>query len=86
MFIIFTYDVNRKRVKKVMTICRKYLNHRQNSVFEGYITEAKLNRLKQEVEKVIDTNKDSVCIYKLGSTKYASIEQIGMSKVFDNII
>lgn len=39
MFVIVTYDVSQKCVTKVMKICRKYLNHIQNSVFEGMITD-----------------------------------------------
>ena len=48
MFVIVTYDVAQKRVTKTMKICRKYLTHVQNSVFEGMITEGKLNKLKPE--------------------------------------
>ena len=86
MFVILTYDVNKKRVQKVMKICRKYLHHVQNSVFEGDITEGKLQRLKKEIESVIVLNEDAICIYKLGSVKYASKEQIGTIKIFDNVI
>ena len=52
MFVIVTYDVATKRVAKVMKTCRKYLTHVQKSVFEGMITEGKLNRLK-ELEHVV---------------------------------
>lgn len=86
MFVIFTYDVNAKRVAKVMKTCRKYLNHIQNSVFEGMITDAKLERLKREVEKIIDKNTDSVCIYKISSIKYACKERIGMVRTAENVI
>ena len=48
MFVIVTYDVSTKRVSKVMKICRKYLMHIQRSVFEGMITESKMNKLKQD--------------------------------------
>lgn len=41
MFVILVYDINIKRNKKVLKICRRYLNHVQKSVFEGVITEAK---------------------------------------------
>lgn len=86
MFIILTYDINVKRVAKVMKICRKYLIHIQNSVFEGMISDAKLNKLKREVEQLIDKNVDAVCIYKIGSLKYASKEQIGYVTAHHNII
>ena len=33
MYVILTYDVNAKRVSKVMKICRKYLIHTSISMF-----------------------------------------------------
>lgn len=86
MFVILSYDINQKRVGKAMKICRKYLVHVQRSVFEGTITESKLKSLKQELEKIIDTNVDSVCIYEMESVKYIGKEQIGMVQTFSNII
>lgn len=86
MFVILTYDVKQKRVQKVMKICRKYLHHVQNSVFEGNITEVKLECLKREIQSAAHLDEDAVCIYKLGSVKYASKEQIGTIRMFDNII
>lgn len=86
MYIILTYDINKKRVGKAMKICRKYLFHLQKSVFEGTLTEAKLKKLKQELEKLIDPNTDSVCIYEMDSTKYIQKEQIGITQSFYNII
>lgn len=86
VYVILVYDVKKKRVQKVMKICRKYLNHLQNSVFEGNITEAKLTRLKGEIKNVIDVKTDSVCIFKLDSTKYVSKEQIGIITLYEHII
>ncbi len=86
MFVIFTYDIIAKRVAKVMKICRKYLIHIQNSVFEGMITEAKLEKLKTEVEKAIDWSVDSICIYKIGSLKYFGKERIGYTTEHNHII
>lgn len=86
MFVILSYDINQKRVGKAMKICRKYLVHVQRSVFEGTITESKLKSLKRELEKVIDTNVDSVCIYEMESVKYTGKEQIGIVQTFSNII
>lgn len=47
MYVILTYDVGAKRVSKVMKICRKYMVHVQKSVFEGNVTEAKLENLRK---------------------------------------
>ena len=86
MFVILTYDVASKRVSKVMKTCRKYLTHVQKSVFEGMITEGKLDQLKQELSRIIVSAEDEVCIYKLETVKYASKETIGVSKLNDNIL
>lgn len=86
MFVIVTYDINKKRVSKVKKVCQKYLNHVQLSVFEGNITESKLNKLKQELSKTIKVEIDQICIYQFDSLKYARKEQIGYCKVISNII
>ena len=86
MFVILSYDINQKRVGKVMKICRKYLAHVHRSVFEGTITEATLKRLKKELEHVINTEVDSICIYQMDSLKYTRKEQIGIVEEFSHII
>lgn len=85
MFVIVTYDVNAKRVQKVMKICRKYLTHVQRSVFEGVITEAQLKRMKKEIEKKIKTGEDQFCIYRFESLKYTQKEQLGVNMERGNI-
>lgn len=86
MYVVLVYDVRKQRVQKVMKICRKYLNHLQNSVFEGNITESKLTRLQGEIKNVIDVKTDSVCIFKMDSTRYISKEQIGVVPRYEHII
>ncbi len=80
MFIILVYNVGEKRVAKVLKKCRQYLYWVQNSVFEGEITPAKLKMLKEELKRIIDKTEDSVIIYNLRTTKYASREVIGLDK------
>ena len=86
MYIILVYDINKKRVSKVMKICRKYLYHVQNSVFEGTITPSKLELLKKQLQKVINTKEDKICIYHLGSLKYIRKEEIGKIRNISEII
>ena len=85
MFVILTYDVNTKRVNKVMKICRKYLSHEQNSVFEGVITEKNLNRLKRELERFIDVETDRISIYEMQTLKYTTKERIDLCIKDSNI-
>ena len=86
MFVILVYDVNAKRTNKVMKTCRKYLIHVQRSVFEGKITEAKLEKLKKEIKKICHADEDSVMIYKFDSLKYSTKEVIGLIMANDNIL
>lgn len=86
MFVILVYDVNQKRVAKVLKTARKYLNWVQNSVLEGDISEANLKKLKKELSLVMDLTEDSAIIYQLRSTRYSSREIIGVEKGTNDII
>jgi len=74
------YDVNQKRINKVLNTARKYLEWIQNSVLEGEITEAKFERLKREIELIIDEEEDSVIFYIMRTTKYSERQIIGIEK------
>lgn len=86
MFVILTYDVDKKRDGKMLKICRRYLRHSQKSVFEGIITESKLKHLKSEIKGIIKPDSDSVNIYLIGSLKYCAREQIGVFTPEINIL
>ncbi len=80
MFVILVYDVNQKRVGKVLKTARKYLNWVQNSVLEGEISEANLKKLKKELGMIMNVEEDSAIIYQLRTTKYSQREIIGIEK------
>ncbi|GAQ95513.1 CRISPR-associated protein Cas2 [Thermodesulfovibrio aggregans] len=86
MKVILVYDINEKRVAKVLKICRKYLHWVQNSVFEGEISEAKLVKLKMELKKIINENEDSVIIYTFRSAWYTNRETMGVKKGGEELI
>lgn len=86
MFVILVYDVEEKRVAKILKKCREYLTWVQNSVFEGEITEANLKKLKMELGRIIKKDADSVIIYQFNSLKYSSREVMGLDKNPQNII
>ncbi|NUU99258.1 CRISPR-associated protein Cas2 [Marinitoga sp. 1154] len=83
MFVILYYDANEKRVSKFLKICRKYLTWVQNSVFEGEITKAKLEKLKYELKIKVKDN-DSIIIYEFRSMNYSKREVIGIDKKENN--
>jgi CRISPR-associated protein Cas2 len=64
MFVILAYDVRSGRLSKVRKIAEKYLQPAQKSVFDGYLTDRALTKLKNEMENAIDCDADSVIIYK----------------------
>lgn len=86
MYIILTYDVNQKRVGKVLKTCRKYLTHVQRSVFEGWLTESSLKRLKRELDNLLIVSEDAVSIYQVENLKYTKKEQIGIVQEISHII
>lgn len=85
LFVIVVYDVGQKRVTKVLKTCRKYLNWVQNSVLEGEISKANFKKLKIEISKIIDEDKDSVIFYILRSTKYSERQLMGIKKGGDDM-
>jgi len=63
MYAILVYDVNQKRVGKMLKLCRRYLHWIQNSVFEGEITEVKMKELTHEMKEIMNERVDSVIIF-----------------------
>lgn len=80
MFIILVYDINEKRVGKVLKMCRKYLSWVQNSVFEGDISKASFVRLMGELESTIDPSVDSVIYYTFRGQNYTKRDILGIEK------
>jgi CRISPR-associated protein Cas2 len=87
MYVILVYDIEQKRVGKMLKLCRKYLHWIQNSVFEGEITEVKLKELLALACGIMDKQKDSIILFKSRQEKWLDKEVIGMEKnELDNII
>ncbi len=77
MRVLLVYDVDEKRLPAVHKVCRRYLYWVQNSVFEGELTRGRLNRLIQELERVIDRDYDSVVIYTFKGSAFLGRLQYG---------
>lgn len=80
MYVILVYDVGEKRVAKMLKLCRQYLNWIQNSVFEGEITPVKLKELLKRAQRIIDTESDSIIVFKSRESKWLDKEIIGLEK------
>jgi len=80
MYVILVYDINVKRVGKVLKTSRRYLTWVQNSVLEGELTEAAFQALLIDLNQIINEDEDSLLFYILGSQKYAERKSIGVKK------
>ena len=74
------YDVNVKRVSKILKVGRKYLNWIQNSLFEGELSKAQFECLKADLKNTINPQEDSVVFYVFRSTKYMDKQSLGIEK------
>lgn len=79
MYVVLVYDINQsengqKRWSHVFNICKKYLSHIQNSVFEGEISKSQLFQLQQELKPYISKDMDSVIIFKSRQEKWLDKE------------
>ena len=64
MYVILVYDVKQQRVGKLLKLCRRYLHWIQNSVFEGEISEVKLQELLLKAASFLDKEEDSILVFK----------------------
>jgi len=87
VYVILVYDVGEKRVGKMLKLCRKYLNWIQNSVFEGEISEVKLEELRLKARALMDTESDSLIFFKSRDNNWLYKEIVGKERNnLDNII
>lgn len=77
---LIIYDISdNKRAAKVLNILRGYCYHIQNSVFEGRLTKAQFNTLREKLEKISD-KEDSIIIYPLSYLNILNKVKIGKRK------
>jgi len=72
----------------MLKLCRGYLHHIQNSVFEGEITDARLEELKIKAKKIMEEeDEDSLIVFKSRNEKWLEKEIVGADKrPVDNIL
>ena len=84
VYVIIVYDIGVERQNDVREFLKRFLNHVQNSVFEGEIEMSKVIYIKKWLERKIDKNKDSVIIYVLrGEWCLQDRLELGVKKEFD---
>lgn len=80
MFVIITYDVDKKRVGKVCKKLREYLDWTQNSVFEGEISTGKLTKCMFELNQIINKKEDSIYLYQVNNPRHIKKVVYGQEK------
>lgn len=89
MLILITYDVNtqdkegRKRLRRVAKQCVNYGVRVQASVFECVVDAAQYRTLRKTLTDEIDSEKDSLRFYNLGSGKKSKVEHVGVKPGLD---
>ena len=83
MYIVLVYDISKtdngqKRGSHIFKICKKYLTHIQNSVFEGELSKVQLEKLRQELKPHVDTSLDSIILFKSRQERWLDKEFWGI--------
>ena len=91
MYIVLVYDVSQedngaRRWARIFKLCKKYLTHIQNSVFEGELSKGQLAQLQKELKEYIDKELDSVIIFKSRQEKWLDKEFWGRKYHITSII
>lgn len=79
MYVILVYDIcgddgGQRVLNKTFKICKKYLNHIQNSVFEGELSEPQIINLRYELNQYVRKDIDSVILFKSRNERWLKKE------------
>ncbi len=83
MYVILVYDITLdeggpKVLRNIFKICKRYLTHIQNSVFEGEINKSNLEKLRLELKGYIRKDKDSVILFRSRQERWLKKEFWGV--------
>ena len=88
MLVLITYDVNtqdaagRRRLRQIARQCVNYGQRVQNSVFECMLDPAQCRTLQAKLCALMDSEKDSLRFYYLGSQYAKKIEHFGCKQTY----
>ena len=89
MMVLISYDVStidsagRTRLRKVAKECQNHAQRVQNSVFEADLDYSSFLKLKANLCKLIDSEKDSLRFYYLENNWEHRVEHIGAKKTYN---
>ena len=85
MFVLVSYDiVDNKRRFKVANTLKNYGTRVQYSVFECILEANRIKKMVEEVNKIIDMEKDSVRIYQLCDGCLKKTQVCGMGEITED--
>lgn len=64
LFVVVTYDVHSSRCAKVLKYFRQWLEHRQRSVFSGFLTKSQVKTMEKGLTQIINPRYDSIIIFQ----------------------
>lgn len=79
-YYIVTYDVSEERVNKVRKVLKKYFIWVQNSVFEGELSDGRMEKCRRELLEIIKDKEDSIYFYSLENKLNYKKIILGMEK------
>ncbi len=88
MLVLVTYDVNttdiagKRRLRQIAKQCVNYGQRVQNSVFELLVDPAQCRSLQAKLCSIMDSEKDSLRFYYLGSRYENKIEHFGCKESY----
>src|SRR5690625_1688471 len=91
MFVVVVYDVHQSRCAKVMKYLRQWLEHRQWSVFSGFLSESQVKIMQKGLLQIIKANYDSVIIFQSNRATQISewttsgSDRMRYSSIIDNV-
>ena len=80
MYVLIVYDVEEKRVAKAHKFLKRHLHWVQNSVFEGEVTDAQLEKIKIGLQAILDKASDSVLLYSARDQRWLNKEIMGQER------
>ncbi|PNG97195.1 CRISPR-associated endonuclease Cas2 [Streptomyces malaysiensis] len=87
MDIMLTYDVDttspegRRRLRRVAKLCEGHGLRVQKSVFEIVTDNKTLLQLLDQLDTIIDTNTDSIRLYRLPGDGFDDVQTLGTAQI-----
>lgn len=83
VYAIVVYDMEADRTRYLRKLCRRYLTHVQNSVFEGEISKGDLEALRSRIKDILEPG-ESAIVYELSSDKLLTRSVVGEDPTEDS--